>query len=138
MGKGEIVVDSAAEESVCPVEWEKDFQVRETGRKINLRNASGGKIEHYGAKNVTFKPKGAGDKDRVMGLEFQASGVKKPLAAVWRIAEKGNIVQFGPRPDDNFIQNIETEEKIMMKKRGGSYVMEVEFMKKDETFQRQV
>ena len=138
LGKGEIVVDSAAEESVCPVEWEKGFEVKAGWRKINLRNASGGKIEHYGSKRVTFKPKGAEDGNRVMGLEFQASGVRKPLAAVWRIAEKGNIVQFGPREGDNFIKNIETEEKIMMKKRGGSYIMEVEFMRKDETFQRQV
>ena len=29
-------------------------------------------------------------------MEFQVSEVKKPLAAVWRIAGKGNRVCFGP------------------------------------------
>ncbi len=43
-----------------------------------------------------------------MGLDFQVSDVQKPLAAVWRIAEKGNIVQFGPRVEDNFIKNTVT------------------------------
>ena len=33
--------------------------------------------------------------------------VQKPLAAVWRIADKGNLVQFGPNPENNFIQNVE-------------------------------
>jgi hypothetical protein len=58
-----------------------------------------------------------------MSLTFQVSDVKKPLAAVRRIAEKGNTVQFGPKAEDNFIMNVSTGRKIMMIKKGGSYVV---------------
>ena len=44
--------------------------------------------------------------------------------------------QFGPKEEDNFIQNIQTAKKVMLRKKGGSYVMPVEFMM-DACFQRQ-
>ena len=139
VGKGEIVVDSAAEESVCPKGWEEKFGMKGLGNKraLNLRNASGGVIEHYGSRNVTFRTEeGEGD---IMGMEFQVSGVRKPLAAVWRIAEAGNLVQFGPKAEDNFIQNVRTGKKVSLRKKGGSYVLGVEFVKESEvTFQGQV
>ena len=64
-------------------------------------------------------------KKRSMG--FHVTEVKKPLAAVSRIAEKGNLVQFGPRPEDCYIMNIETKEKMMMRLERGTYVLDVEF-----------
>jgi hypothetical protein len=63
-------------------------------------------------------------------MKFQVTEVKKALAAVWRIAEKGNYVRFGPKEEDCFIQNIETNKKIWMTRKGGSYVLKVEFMVK--------
>ena len=54
-----------------------------------------------------------------MSLGFQVCDVQKPLAVVWRIADKGNLVQFGPNPKDNFIQNVITKRKIPMIKKGG-------------------
>ena len=51
----EIIVDSAAEESVCPYEWGKRFGLREVGKKMNLVNASGGKINHYGERKVVVR-----------------------------------------------------------------------------------
>ena len=52
-----ITVDSAAEESVCPKGWAAEFKelAVEKGKELNLINASGGMIPHYGAKTVTFK-----------------------------------------------------------------------------------
>ena len=96
-------------------------------------------MKHFGARTVTFKAED-GNEGKVMGLEFQVSEVKKPLAAVWRIAEKGNIVQFGPRDEDCFIKNSRTGERVGLRRKGGSYVMAVEFLRKfeDETFQRRV
>ena len=70
-----------------------------------------------------------------MGMGFQASDVRKPLAAVFRIVEMGNRVQFGPEAEDNFIENVKTKKKIMLRKKGRSYVMDVEFAK--EEFRRQ-
>ena len=58
-------------------------------------NASRGKMGQYGSKETMFK---TGERDdKMMRLGLQVSDTKKPLAAVWRIADKGNIVQFGPK-----------------------------------------
>ena len=63
-----------------------------------------------------------------MSLGFQVASVKKPLIAVKRIVEKGNVVQFGSRDEDNFILNVDTGDKVMLKPNGkGSFVMEVKF-----------
>ena len=48
----------------------------------------------------------------------------RPLAAVRRICERGNIVQFGPTDADNFIMNVSTKEKVWLKQERGQYVME--------------
>lgn len=133
-GQGEITIDSAAEESVCPRRWREDFPVVPTAKKMNFLNASGGRMEHYGEKQVKFVTKESEKRGSVMGLDFQASDVRKPLAAVWRIAEKGNVVRFGPLEEDNYIQNVETGEKQMMRKKGRSYVLDVEFVQ--SVFQR--
>ncbi len=39
-----------------------------------------------------------------MGLNFQVTDVRKPLLAVKRITEKGNVVQFGPAESDDNIK----------------------------------
>ena len=129
VGTAEITIDSAADESVCPWDWGKAFRTKEVAemKKMRFRNASGGKMEHYGEKRVTFM---TNDQDRVIGMDFQVSDVKRPLAAVWRIAEKGNLVQFGPRREDNFIRNIETGERTEIRRKGRSYVLDVELVKR--------
>jgi hypothetical protein len=68
-------------------------------------------------------------------LTFQATDVKKALAAVWRVCEKGNLIQFGDEPEDCFIKNKKTDRTIFMRKKKGSYVLDVEFVikKDDET-----
>ena len=64
----------------------------------------------------------------MLGMTFQASGAQKPLAAVWRIADKGNRVCCGPGPEDNYVQNIASGEKIEMVRRGGSYIIKADFV----------
>ena len=106
LGREEIAVDSAAEESVCPIEWCEAYKTEIPQKWMKFVNASGGKMGHYAAKEAMFK---TGDrKDELMSFSFQVSDVQRPLAAVWRIAEKGNIVQFGPRKEDDYIQNVIT------------------------------
>ena len=51
-GKTKITVDSGAEESVCPWEWGLQFGTEGVENNMNLKNASGGNIEHYGKRNV--------------------------------------------------------------------------------------
>ena len=132
-GEGEITVDSAAEESVCPRGWGKQYPLREPSKWLNFTNASGGHMKHYGERHATFR---AGKSGSVLGMTFQASDVQKPLAAVWRIADKGNRVCFGPGPEDNYIQNVSSGEKIAMVRRGGSYVIKADFVT-DQGFGRQ-
>ena len=50
--KTEITVDSGAEENVCPWEWGSQFDTKEADRWMNFRNASGGRIEHWGKRDV--------------------------------------------------------------------------------------
>ncbi len=44
----EITVDSVAEESVCPQSRRGTYGMSEVRQKMNLVNASGGKINYYG------------------------------------------------------------------------------------------
>ena len=53
-----------------------------------------------------------------MGLNFQVTDVRKPLLAVKRITEKGNVVQFGPAESDNYITNKLSGKKILPKRKG--------------------
>ena len=48
--KGEITVDSGAEESVCPWEWGSRFKVNEGVPKLNFRVANGSAIKHHGER----------------------------------------------------------------------------------------
>ena len=53
--KGErtaITVDSGAEESVCPLEWGEEFGLVKPDQRLNLINASGSHIAHYGQRQV--------------------------------------------------------------------------------------
>jgi hypothetical protein len=134
-GAGEITVDSAAEESVCPKSWGGQFPLKEPARWMRFVNASGGSMNHYGEKVATIRTEKEGD---VMSLGFQVSDVSKPLLAVWRIAEKGNKIQFGPEEQDNFIENVKTGKRVMMKRKGGSYVIPAELVVEESGFPRPV
>ena len=65
---------------------------------------------------------------KCIGLTFQVADVKKPLISVKRIVQKGNVVHFGPGKTDNYICNLKTGEKIILRPNGrGSYLMDVTF-----------
>ena len=57
-GKGEITVDSGAEESVCPKEWGSRFKINEGVTKLKFRGASGDRIKHYGERAVFVTSEG--------------------------------------------------------------------------------
>ena len=68
--------------------------------------------------------------ESTMGMTFQVAAVKKALAAVWRICRAGNVVQFGEKEEDCFIKHKETGRKVRTMKKGGSYVLRVEFVRR--------
>ena len=68
------------------------------------------------------------------GLAFQVADVKKLLLAVKRTMEKGSHVTFGPGPEDNYITNKSTGDKMMLQENGkGSYLMQVTFVGGEST-----
>ena len=69
---------------------------------------------------------------KLMGMGFEVCDVKKALAAVWKILEKGNLVQFL----ENENENKKTEENMFMKRKGGSYVLKVELCNPATVFLR--
>ena len=126
LGAGEIVVDSAADESCWPKDLGGAFETRPSTRNIQLRTANGGEMSHYGEKHVTFR---SANDEEVVGLKFQVTDVKKPLLAVRRLVERGNVVSFGPTPSDNYIKNRETGKMIPMERKGGSFILRADFVK---------
>ena len=129
VGKGEIIVDSGAAESVCPWDWAQEFPTKEVpwDKKRKFVSANGGRMQHYGEKMVVCKFDGCSG---AAEMNFQVSDAQHPLASVARITEKGNVVQFGPKDEDNYIFNPETEEKIMLKRREKRFVMEGDFVRR--------
>ena len=126
--RGEIVVDSGAAESVCPWNWAGQFPMRDIPRdqKRDFRNASGGKMNHYGEKKVRCGFQGLSSP---VSMTFQVSDCRNPLASVARITEQGNVVQFGPREEDNYIYNPRTDEKIQMRRKGRKFVLDANFQR---------
>ena len=50
-----VVVDSGAEENVCPIWWEKQFGMSEPKAWLNFSGANGAKITHYGKRAVVME-----------------------------------------------------------------------------------
>ena len=125
LGVGEITVDSAAEESCWPVDQGGAFETKPSKRNILLKTANGAEMKHYGEKDITFRGSG----NEVVGLKFQVTDVRKPLLAVRRLVEKGNVVMFGPEPHQNYIHHVQSGQMIPMERRGGSFVIKAHFVK---------
>ena len=82
---------------------------------------------------VELEPRfiGAVEKEaEVLGMTSQVAAVKKALAAVWRICRAGNVVQFGDEEEDCFIKHKTTGKKVRLRKKGGSYVLRVELVRR--------
>ena len=126
LGVGEIVVDSAADESCWPVGQGDAFETLPVRKNIILKTANGGEMKHYGEKKIMFAGSEGGE---VTGVTFQVTDVRKPLLAVRRLVERGSTVHFGMEPQDNYIYNTHTAVKIPMERRGGSFVIKAHFMK---------
>ena len=81
-------------------------------------------MKRYGEKEATFK-----NGDAMVGMKFQVADVKKPLLAVRRLVERGNVVCFGTGPGENYIRHVEAGRTIPMEKQGGSFVIKARFVK---------
>ena len=117
----EVTVDSAAEESVCPPAWGQQFGLTPVppDQQTSFVNASGGHIAHHGSRQVIVNSV----KGQKLSMRFQVTDVQKPLLAVSRLLEQGNVVQFGKQPGHSFIMNVDTGDKLMLERRGNSWVI---------------
>ena len=68
-----------------------------------------------------------GMKSRESGMKFNVANVQKPLASAAKVTQAGNRISMGPKPEDNFIQNVDTGDKIELRVEKGTYVFDVEF-----------
>ena len=60
-------------------------------------------------------------------MRFNFAKVQKPLASAAKVVEAGNRISMGPKPQDNYIENTKTGEKIELRVDRGTYVFDVEF-----------
>ena len=97
-------------------------------KRMVLKTANGGDMEHYGQKEVLFKCGDAKDTEP-MGLTFQVTDVRKPLLAVRRLVEKGSKVVLAGGEGESYIYNEVSKTKVPIKKKAGSFVIEAHFVK---------
>lgn len=64
---------------------------------------------------------------RMGDLRFNVANVKKPLAAAAKVVEAGNRVVLDPDPEKSYIENLETKERMKVKKEKGVYIIEVKY-----------
>ena len=79
-------------------------------------------------RNITLRFRG-GDNEDPVGLKFQVTDVKKPLLAVRRLVEKGNVVVLSDVEGESSFMNNEVKVRIPIVKKGGSFVVEAEFVR---------
>ena len=130
IGKGRITIDSGAAESVMPVDMLKQVATIPSDaskQKTVYTSADGGQMWNHGHSYVHFRNPG----EETIGMaDFQRTTVKKPLASVRRIVEKGNRVTFDE--SGGFIENIKTGKKVNIIHNNGTYAIEVEYMVEDD------
>ena len=59
-------------------------------------------------------------------LTCSVAEVDKILLSVAKIVDKGNLVQFGPSPEQCFIQSIKTGKQMRVQRRRDVYVMDLD------------
>ena len=131
--KGRITIDSGAAESVWPEGLLPEIQTTPpTGPHsgVTYIAANGSRMPNLGEKKVRFKTKDGCNSS----ITFQVTRVKKPLAAVSKITEKGNWVCFGP--NEAYIENAATGRRTQMELHNGTYSIDVEYFG-EQVFSRQ-
>ena len=121
---GKITVDSGAAESVWPEDlmpeiWTKPSVGSKTG--VTHIAASGNRMPNLREKKVHFRTKDGLNSS----ITFQVTKVKKPLAAVTKITEKGNWVCFGP--SEAYIENVATGQRTNLELHNGTYNLDVKY-----------
>ena len=120
---GKITIDSGAADSVLPRDMlASEFPLLPKQEGIRFVAANGNVIGNYGRRNLAFKTQG---RSGVNCMTFHVTDVKKPLASVSKMVEKGSSVHFTPY--GSYIEGPKGE-KIKLVQEGGVYVVDVKFL----------
>lgn len=122
---GKITIDSGAAESVIPKDMLPILPVESSpAEKTNAKYiaANGAIMRNVGQKRVRFRT----STGTINAITFQATDVRKPLASVARIVEKGNRVVFSPA--ESYIENVATGKRVPIEQENNTYVMNVTFV----------
>ena len=131
LGVGDIILDSAVDESCWPVGQGDAFPTKvKARRKMLLRTANGGDMQHSRRERGNLSSTDGGESKDPIGPKFQVTDVRKPLLAVRRLVLKGNKVVLAGDDEESFIMDKATKVKIPVKKKGGAFVIEAHFVKR--------
>ena len=89
-------------------------------KKVKLVAANGTPIDAHGEEAIEFQVNGG----RKCAMNYLVTGVKKPLASVGAIVDGGSRVVFDA--DETFIENKVTGERIALKRKDGTFMMEMQ------------
>ena len=121
---GKITADSGAAESVWLEGLMLEIQTKPSvgsQTEVTYIAASGNRMPNLGEKKVHFKTKDGLNSS----ITFQVTKVKKLLAAMSKITEKGNWVCFGP--SEAYIENVATGKRTNLELHNGTYSLDVEY-----------
>ena len=65
-------------------------------------------------------------------MRFNVADVAKPLASAVKITEANNVVVLHPKEGKSFTLNLDTNERIKIRKEKGTYVFDVQYTEGDE------
>ena len=117
-----VCIDSGAGESVCPVDAFPSYELKKSANTGATYTAAGRQsLVNVGGQQPRFETSGVD-----AWMTFQATTkVQKPLAAAFRITEKGNRIVLDDVGSESYIENKKTGKKIPLKMENGVYMMEM-------------
>ena len=129
--KGEVTLDSGAGASCWPKGWLKHVKMWPKKKGVKFMAAQGTEMEYCGRKFIKFRGLRSEDgkirKGNLCEMEFHVTDATKALASAAAVVEAGNDIVLSNRKGGSYIMNIKTQEKIFLKKKGGTFVFDVEF-----------
>ena len=64
---------------------------------------------------------------RPSSMTFNVASVTKPLASAAQVVASGNRIVLDPRPDESFVENMKTGERMRLREQKGVYVFDVQY-----------
>ena len=130
--RGEITLDSGAGASCWPEPWLPNVELKPKKAGVKFIGAEGSEMKYKGRKNIRFRPLRSENGEIVKGslseMEFHVTNSTKALASAAAVVDAGNDVYLTGRKGGSYIENVKSGERVYLKRKGGTFVFDVEFM----------